>query len=76
MGVCAAIKPDGVRCRARAMEGYASCYNQIEKLKNLSGSIELNPEMLKEYEAAFKKMWNQVIGPNYNARSPNTGAKN
>jgi hypothetical protein len=37
---------------------------EIEKLKNLSGSIELNPEMLKEYEAAFKKMWHQVIGPN------------
>jgi hypothetical protein len=27
MGVCAAIKPDGVRCRARAMDGYAYCYN-------------------------------------------------
>ena len=28
MGVCAAIKPDGARCRARAMEGYAYCYNR------------------------------------------------
>ena len=27
MGVCAAIKPDGGRCQARAMEGYAYCYN-------------------------------------------------
>ncbi len=27
MGICAAIKSDGVRCRARAMEGYGSCYN-------------------------------------------------
>ena len=27
MGVCAAIKPDGARCRARTMEGYAYCYN-------------------------------------------------
>jgi hypothetical protein len=27
MGVCAAIKSNGVRCRARAMEGYAYCYN-------------------------------------------------
>ena len=27
MGVCAAIKPNGVRCQARAMEGYAYCYN-------------------------------------------------
>ena len=27
MGVCAAIKPDGVRCRARAMKGYAYCFN-------------------------------------------------
>ena len=27
MGVCAAIKPDGVRCRARAMKGCAYCFN-------------------------------------------------
>ena len=27
MGACAAIKPNGARCRARAMEGYAYCYN-------------------------------------------------
>jgi hypothetical protein len=27
MGVCAAIKPDGARCRARAMEGCDYCYN-------------------------------------------------
>ena len=27
MGLCAAIKPDGVRCQARAMEGYAYCFN-------------------------------------------------
>ncbi len=27
MGVCAAIKPDGVRCQARAMKGYAYCFN-------------------------------------------------
>jgi len=26
MGVCAAIKPDGVMCRARAMKGYAYCF--------------------------------------------------
>lgn len=26
MSICAAIKPDGVRCRARAMEGYGYCY--------------------------------------------------
>ena len=43
---------------------FAPMLPEIEKLKNLSGSIELNPEMLEEYEAAFKKMWNQVIGPN------------
>ena len=60
MGVCAAIRPDGVRCRARAMEGYASYYNQVEKLKNLSGSIELNPEMLKEYKVAFKKVRSEI----------------
>jgi hypothetical protein len=27
MGVCAAIKPDSVRCRARAMKGYSYCFN-------------------------------------------------
>ena len=27
MGACAAIKSNGVRCRARGMEGYAYCYN-------------------------------------------------
>ena len=27
MDVCAAIKPDGVRCCARAMKGYAYCFN-------------------------------------------------
>ena len=43
---------------------FAPMLPEIEKLKNLSGSIELNPEMLEEYEAAFKKMWNQVIEPN------------
>ena len=43
---------------------FAPMLPEIEKLKNLSGSIGLNPEMLEEYEAAFKKMWNQVIGPN------------
>jgi hypothetical protein len=43
---------------------FAPMLSEIEKLKNLSGSIELNPEMLKEYEAAFKEMWNQVVGLN------------
>jgi hypothetical protein len=36
---------------------------EIEKLKGHLGSTESNPEMLKEYEAAFKEMWNQVAGP-------------
>src|SRR5215217_7536189 len=27
MGVCAAIKPDGTRCRARAMKGSTWCFN-------------------------------------------------
>lgn len=27
MGLCAAIKLDGVRCQARAMESYAYCFN-------------------------------------------------
>ena len=29
---------------------------EIERLKDLSASTELNPEMLKGYEAAFKNM--------------------
>ena len=34
--------------------------SEIEKLKDLSGSTGLNPEMLEEYKAAFKEMWNEV----------------
>jgi hypothetical protein len=36
---------------------------EIEKLKGLSGSTELNLEMLEEYEAALKKRWSEVVGP-------------
>ena len=36
---------------------------EIEKLKGLSGSTELNPEMLEEYKAALKKRWSEVVGP-------------
>jgi hypothetical protein len=36
---------------------------QIERLKHLSASTELNPEMLEEYEAALKKRWSEVVGP-------------
>ena len=43
---------------------FAPMMPEIEKLKGYLGSIELNPEMLKEHEEAFKKMWNQVIGLN------------
>ena len=34
---------------------------EIERLKDLSASTELNPEMLKEYKAAFKKMWSEIV---------------
>jgi hypothetical protein len=37
--------------------------SEIEKLKDLSGSTGLNSEMLEEWEAAFKEMWNEVVGP-------------
>src|ERR687898_32913 len=33
---------------------------EIERLKDLSASTELNPEVLEEYEAAFKKMWSEL----------------
>jgi len=33
---------------------------EIERLKHLSDSPEVNPEMLKEYKAAFKKVWSEI----------------
>ena len=36
---------------------------EIEKLKGLSASTELTLEMLEEYEAALKKRWSEVVGP-------------
>jgi hypothetical protein len=36
---------------------------EIERLKHLSASTEVNPEMLKEYKAAFKEMWSEIVGP-------------
>jgi hypothetical protein len=36
---------------------------EIERLKDLSASTELNPEMLEEYKAALKKRWSEVVGP-------------
>ena len=41
---------------------------EIEKLKGHLGSTESNPEMLEEYEAAFKEMWNQVAGPDWQSQ--------
>ena len=35
----------------------------IEMLQGLSGSTELNLEMLEEYEAALKKRWSKLIRP-------------
>jgi hypothetical protein len=35
--------------------------SEIERLKDLSASTELNPEMLKGYEAALKKMWGEIV---------------
>jgi hypothetical protein len=36
---------------------------EIERLKDLSASTELNPEMLKGYEAVLKKMWGEIVRP-------------
>ena len=36
---------------------------EIERLKHLSASTEVNPEMLKEYNAAFKEMGSEIVGP-------------
>ena len=41
MGVCAAIKPDGVRCRARAMKGYAYCFNHHPEFADERRLLEL-----------------------------------
>ena len=32
----------------------------IERLRHLSASTEVNPEMLKERKAAFKKAWSEI----------------
>jgi hypothetical protein len=34
--------------------------SEIERLKHLSDSTELNPRMLKEHKAAFKKVWSEI----------------
>jgi hypothetical protein len=36
--------------------------SEVERLKHLSDSPEVNPEMLKEYKAAFKKVWSEIVG--------------
>jgi len=36
---------------------------EIERLKDLSASTELNPDMLKGYEVALKKMWGEIVRP-------------
>jgi hypothetical protein len=33
---------------------------EIERLKHLSDSTEVTPEMLKEYKAAFLKVWSEI----------------
>jgi len=35
---------------------------EIDRLKDLSASTELNPEILEEYKALFKEMWTEVVG--------------
>jgi len=34
---------------------------EIERLKHLSDSPEVTPEMLKEYKVAFKKVWSEIV---------------
>jgi hypothetical protein len=34
--------------------------SEIERLKHISDSTEVNPEMLKERKAAFKKAWSEI----------------
>ena len=36
--------------------------SEIERLKHLSDSTEVNPEMHKEYKSALKEMWSEVVG--------------
>ena len=35
--------------------------SEIERLRHLSDLLEVNPETLKEYRAAFKKAWSQIV---------------
>ena len=37
--------------------------SEIERLKHLWTSTKFNPEMLKDYETAFKNVWRRVVGP-------------
>ena len=39
---------------------FAPMLSEIERLKHLSTSTELNPEMLKEYKATFKKVGSEI----------------
>jgi len=35
--------------------------SEIGRLKHLSDSTEVNPEMLKEHKVAFKKVWSEIV---------------
>jgi len=35
--------------------------SEIERLKHFSDSTGVNPEMLKEYKVAFKKVWSEIV---------------
>ena len=36
---------------------------EVERLKDLSASTELNPVVLKGYEAALRNMWGEIVRP-------------
>ena len=42
--------------------------SEIGRLKHLSDSPEVTPEMLREYKVAFKKVWSEIA-----ARARKTG---
>jgi L-rhamnose mutarotase len=36
---------------------------EIERLKVLSGSTGLKPEMLEEYKEGYKRIWSELVRP-------------
>ena len=53
----------GVEAEKLVKVWFEPMLSEIERLKHLWTSTELSPEMLKDYETAFKYVWRGVVGP-------------